>query len=87
MSTLRPTNPPDEGVLIYLPPGCRAIIEFPLGQGPFAAPRPDARAQVAVHAGKDVQETQLQNINWVDLRDKFVNMFEHLDIRPRISSA
>ena len=84
MNFLRPTTAPEEGVLIHLPPGCRAIIEFPVGQGPFAAKHPGLaalRSQAAIHAGRNIQETKVQDFNWVDLHKAFVNLLEHSERR------
>ena len=44
---IRPANPSEEGVLVYLPAGCRAVVEYP-------APV----LYLAVRAGKTVDETE-----------------------------
>lgn len=84
MSILRPTNTSEEGVLIYLHAGCRAVIEFPVGQGPYAAQHPGLaalRTQAAVHAGTNIQETKVQDFNWDDLHKGFGNLLEKSELR------
>ncbi|KAG6988530.1 hypothetical protein G7Y79_00072g097920 [Physcia stellaris] len=84
MSILRSPDPAEEGVLIYLHGGCRAVIEFPVGQGPFAAKHPGlatSRTQAAVHAGRNVQETKIQDSNWDDLHHAFLQLLAKSELR------
>ena len=75
---LRPTTPSEEGVLLYLPAGCRAIIECPL----IPVPSDSATLmQIAVHAGKNVEETDLFHFWKSDLCAHFVDVFTNVGLR------
>ena len=74
---LRPANPAEEGVLVYLRAGCRAVIEFPL------SPIPGPVLHLAVRAGKTVDETEEFQVWKSELRASFGDVFTNLGLRER----
>ncbi|KAG6988529.1 hypothetical protein G7Y79_00072g097910 [Physcia stellaris] len=69
---IRPANPSEEGVLVYLPAGCRAVIEYP-------APV----LYLAVRAGKNVQETEWFQVWKGELSALFGDVFTNAGLREQ----